>query len=89
MEKEDIVKVGIITGKGTMIDSYSRALEEILASFGTFIANTLHVLVREMLINIPEDRKKIRNELEYSYKTSELALRSLDEESLSESFLLF
>ena len=89
VDPKDIEKVGVLTGKTKMIKSYGRALEEILAGLGTFIANTLHVLLREMLINIPGEEKKIRMGLEHSYRVSEISLRNLDEDSLSESYLIF
>lgn len=81
---ENIMKIGMATGKTTMIDTYHKAIDEILASLGTFIANTIHVLIREMLMNIPKDEILLRLGLESTYKRSESALRELD--SFSDSY---
>ena len=96
---EDILKVGIATGKTTMINTYHKAIDEILASLGTFLANTLHVLIQEMLINLPnsegkyegkfeknsEEIKNLRVALENTYRRSEYALREINQDSLSDS----
>jgi len=82
---KDISKIGMSTGKTTMIDTYSKAIDEILASLGTFVSNTLHVLIQEILINIPnvlEEDMKIRKRLKVNYEISEEILRDLNEEIL-------
>lgn len=84
---DDIMKVGIVTGKTTMVTTYHKAIEEILASLGTFLANTLHVLVQEMLLNIPdiETNKNIREGLINTYRRSEEALREVNLEDFDDS----
>jgi hypothetical protein len=84
---EDIQKVGIATGKTTMITTYHKAIDEILASLGTFLANTLHVLVQEMLINLPisAETEELRKALENTYRQSEYALHEINQDSLSDS----
>ena len=83
VDKDDLDKVGIRTGKTTMIDTYDKAVEEILASLGTFIANTLHNLLKEILQNLsaPSLRFNIKN----SYEAVESALQELNKDSLSDS----
>jgi hypothetical protein len=84
---EDIQKVGIATGKTTMITTYHKAIDEILATLGTFLANTLHVLVQEMLINIPisSETEELRKALENTYRQSEYSLHEINQDSLSDS----
>lgn len=73
---EDLIKVGVTTGKTTMITTYTKAIEEILASLGTFMGNTLHSLVKEMLQNLPEDN--IRQKIMVTYERIESYLREFD-----------
>ena len=75
---EDLEKVGISTGKTTMINTYQRAIDEILASMGTFIANSLTVLIREMLQQIPKELFFFREGLEKTYIRCQKALDNLD-----------
>jgi len=72
----DLTKVGLRTGKTIMIDSYEKALEEILASLGTFMANTLHVLIREILQNLSEE--KLRNKITRTYSEVEFCLKEFN-----------
>ena len=83
VDMEDLIKVGITTGKTTMIDTYPKAINVILASLGTFLANTLHTLIREMIQNVPLEEVGIRENLEKTYKKVEKALNNLDESSES------
>ena len=83
VESHDLFKVGITTGKTSMIDSYTKAVEVILASLGTFMGNTLHSLVKEILQNMSQS--ELREKLKYTYEKIELALREFDQDSLSES----
>ena len=78
---EDLNKVGITSGKTTMIDTYEKAVEEILASLGTFMANTIHSLIKEILQNIPQDEKEIRDKLKDTYEITETALREFNQDS--------
>ena len=78
---EDLTKIGITSGKTTMIDTYEKAIEEILASLGTFMGNTFHSLIKEMLQNIPQDETEIREKLTISYETVETALREFNQDS--------
>lgn len=73
-------KIGITSGKTTMIDTYEKAVEEILASLGTFMGNTIHSLIKEMLQNIPQDEKHIREKLKNTYEVVETALREFNQE---------
>lgn len=72
----DLTKVGLRTGKTTMIDSYEKALEEILASLGTFMANTLHVLIKEILQNLTEEQ--YRNKIIRTYGEVEFCLKEFN-----------
>lgn len=81
VDVEDLIKIGITSGKTTMIDSYEKAVKEILASLGTFMGNTIHSLIKEMLQNIPQDEKEIRDNLINTYETVEVALREFNQDS--------
>lgn len=72
-----IEKFGLATGKTTMINSYSKVIDEISATLGTFISNTLHVLVQEILMNI-QIGHPLRKDILRTYKTSENSLKNLD-----------
>lgn len=74
-----LTKIGITSGKTTMIDTYEKAVEEILASLGTFMANTIHSLIKEMLQNIPQD-EFVREKLKNTYEITETALREFNQE---------
>jgi hypothetical protein len=76
VDLQDLTKVGLRTGKTTMIDSYEKALEVILASLGTFMANTLHVLIKEILQNLTENRTNIFK----TYNEVEFVLREFNRE---------
>jgi len=83
VDADDLAKVGIVTGKTTMIDTYTKAVEVILASLGTFMGNTLHSLIKEILQNLPEEYDK--DNLIETYEITEIALREFDQDSLSDS----
>ncbi len=85
---EVLQKVGAATGKTTMVKNYWSAIEEILAPLSTFLGNTLHALVREMLINIPESRADLRASLFLAYELTGNALKTLDRELLTNSTVL-
>ena len=80
---QDLIKIGLVTGKTTMIKSYSTAIEEILALLGTFMGNTLHNLVKEMLINIPTSSEDsyLRTHLKRLYRQTETSLREFNQET--------
>jgi uncharacterized protein YutE (UPF0331/DUF86 family) len=83
IDEKNLFYVGVTTGKTIMINSYLIAIEEILASLGTFMGNTIHVLIREMLGNFPDSS---RINLQKSYEETELALKEFNKESFSFSF---
>jgi len=83
LDEYHLTKIGIATGKTTMINSYTKAIEVVLAALGTFMANTLHSLLREILQNLPDS--DIRNELIITYEKIEWALREFNQESFSDS----
>ena len=76
VETTDIEKIGRAVGKTTMIDTYEKSVDEILANLGTFISNTLHVLIGEILNNLPVD-SKWRESLVNNYELSEEAMNTL------------
>lgn len=76
VEKEAIEKIGWALGKTVMIDTYEKAVADILANLGTFISNTLHVLVGEILTNLPKD-SPYRENLFNVYKISSETLARL------------
>jgi len=76
VELADLIKVGLRTGKTTMIDTYEKAVEEILASLGTFMANTLHVLIREILQNLGDEG--LRAKITKTYNEVEFCLREFN-----------
>ena len=81
VDVEDLTKIGITSGKTTMIDTYEKAVEEILASLGTFMGNTIHNLIKEMLQNIPQNETKVREKLTQTYECVEIALREFNQDS--------
>jgi hypothetical protein len=83
IEKDELIKVGIVTSKTTMIDSYSKAVDEILASLGTFMGNTLHTLIKEMLQNLPYSEQKYRTTLKITYEKIEEVLDEFNKNSYS------
>ena len=85
MNEEDLIKIGLVTGKTKMITSYNKAIEEVLASLGTFMGNTLHNLTREMLQNIPLEENVLRETLQKTYEKIEIVLREFNTENLSDS----
>jgi hypothetical protein len=88
IDPSDLQAIGITTGKTTMIDDYSTAIEEVLAPLSTFMSNTLHHLVLEMLQNTPKVEKEAREHLIRAYKATGKALDELEEEILSNSNVL-
>jgi len=76
VDADDLVKVGIVTGKTTMITSYNKAVDVILASLGTFMGNTLHSLIKEMLQNLTD-----KQDLIDTYEITEIGLREFDQDS--------
>lgn len=85
IDKQDLIKIGITTSKTTMIDSYTKALEEILATLGTFMGNTLHTLIKEMSQNLPFSEKKYRTMLKSTYEKIEDSLNEFNKDSYSSS----
>lgn len=81
VDNDDLINVGIATGKTTMINTYVKAVEVILASLGTFMANTLHSLIKEILQNLPDE--EIRRKIIKTYERTETALREFDQEGFS------
>jgi len=73
IDSKDLFYVGITTGKTTMIDSYHKAINEILATMGTFMGNTVNVLLREILQNISEE--EIREPIQETYRHIKFLLR--------------
>ena len=76
VEEDSIQKVGWAVGKTTMIDSYDKVINEVLANLGTFISNTLHVLIGEILIYLPVNSPHRQN-LFHVYEVSEQVLARL------------
>ena len=84
VSEKDLHLVGITTGKTTMIKTFHQAVEEILASLGTFMGNTMHSLIKEMLVNFPGfsvSEKIIRESVKETYKEAEIALREFNQDS--------
>jgi hypothetical protein len=65
-----------------MIDSYNKAVEEISASLGTFMAN-IKMLIREMLQNLPPSKK--REALLRNYENIQTVLTDINRNSFDDS----
>jgi hypothetical protein len=87
ISQEDLLKIGIATSKTTMITSYNKAIEEILAGLGTFMGNTLHSLVKEILQNLPYSEGKYRNMMKTTYIKIEDCLNIFNKDSYSEEYI--
>ncbi len=85
IQEEDFRAVENCTGKFTMISSYFKALGEILAPLSTFMGNSLHALVKEMIKNIPLTDKDSRAILKHAYYLTSNALEEVNREILTNS----
>jgi hypothetical protein len=83
---KDLKLIGIVTGKtNNMINTYVASIEEILAPLSTFMGNTLHALLQEMLRNTPLADELSRKRIKKAYKLTGSLLRNLDQRMLSNS----
>lgn len=92
VDLEVLKKVGITTGKTSMITDFNKAVEEVLACLGTFLGNSIHTLIKEMLQNLSYhkedgiDKDRHRANLRQTYELTETVLREFNNENFSDSF---
>lgn len=77
----DLQVIGAISGGTTKIDSYGKAIGSVVESLATFMGNPLRALVKEMLLNTPEQYEKQRKELLRAYQMAGEALKIFEEEN--------